>query len=127
MKIVIRAAEETDMTAIHSIVMNYPKQLMKDIPSVKSFFVAVHGKRVVGCCALDVYSKRIAEIRSLAVLHEFEGKGIGTRLLKKCRAKARKEGIKEVFAITSRPHLFQNTGFDTFQEEKTALFIRLKK
>jgi amino-acid N-acetyltransferase len=127
MEITIRAAEETDMTAIHSIVMNYPKQLMKDIPSVKSFFVAVHERKVIGCCALDIYSKRIAEIRSFAVLPEFEGKGIGTRLLKKCRARARKEGIREVFAITSRPHLFQNAGFNTFQEEKTALFIRLKK
>ena len=42
-----------------------------------AFWVAEVDGRVVGCCCLEVYSPKIAELRSLAVLPEFRGRGLG--------------------------------------------------
>lgn len=99
----------------------FPGFLMKQIPDIKSFFVALDGKKMVACCALDIYSKRIAEVRSLAVLNEYRHKGIATELVNRCLKRAEQRGVHEVLAITSREKLFKRLGFGSFHKEKLAL------
>ena len=90
-------------------------------------FVAVAGDEVVGFAALEIYSAKLAEIRSLAVHDNFQGRGIGKSLVQKCVDLAVKRNILEVMAITSSEGFFQACGFDfTLPGEKKALFMQTR-
>ncbi|MDR3628583.1 MAG: GNAT family N-acetyltransferase [Ignavibacteriaceae bacterium] len=123
--ITIRRAGKNDLAGIKKLIADYPHHLMSEIPSASRFFVAIDDKKIIGCCALDIYSKRIAEVRSLAVDKKYHKHGIGTQLVKKCVSLAKEKDIKEIVVITSRPNLFSSLGFGTFQGEKLALFKKL--
>ena len=77
--------------------------------------------RIVGCCAFVVYSKRLAEIRSLSVEKDFQGRGIASALIETCLKLAKKKRIYEVIAITGADGLFHRHGFAAFNKEKFAL------
>ena len=47
-------------------------------------FIAESDGRIVGFAALEIYSPKMSEIRSLAVAPEFRGSGIGKRLVQHC-------------------------------------------
>jgi N-acetylglutamate synthase-like GNAT family acetyltransferase len=81
---------------------------------------------VIGCCALQIYSKRIAEVRSLAVHPDFQDRGVASKLVEHCRQRARARGVKELFAVTSQTSFFERLGFATFRKEKTAMFYELR-
>ena len=87
-------------------------------------FVAEHDGRIVGFAALEVYSKKMAEIRSLAVDSSQQRSGIGRKLVTACVERARQQNVLEVMAITSSDDFFKSCGFDfTLPGEKKALFI----
>jgi N-acetylglutamate synthase-like GNAT family acetyltransferase len=88
-------------------------------------FVAVSAGRIVGFAALEIYS---AEVRSLAVDEDFQGRGIGRGLVQRCVDLAIKRNVLEVMAITSSDRFFQACGFDfTLPGEKKALFIQTRE
>ena len=91
------------------------------LPEPEEFFVAEENGTVVACCALEVYSKRLAEIRSLAVLSGYQGKGIASQLIDECLKAAKEKGVYEVISITGSPAFFEKLGFGTFNKEKYAL------
>lgn len=94
---------------------------------IASGFVAEWEGRLVGFAALEVYSRKLAEIRSLAVAHELHGRGIGKKLIEACVARAKENNIFEVMAITSNEGIFLSCGFDfTLPGEKKALFIQTR-
>jgi len=122
----IRRAEKGDMAAIRGLIRLFPGQLVqKNLPRVTSFFVATAGDKIIGCCALQVYSKRLAEVRSLAVHPDHQEHGVAAKLVERCTERAREQGIKELFAVTSRTSFFERLGFATFRREKTAMFLEL--
>ena len=91
----------------------------------RNYFVAVDTdtKEIVGCVALEVFSSKLAEIRSLAVNPKNKGSGIGTALVAACIKRAKSRRIAEVMAITSSEGFFQRHGFDfALPGEKKALF-----
>lgn len=111
------------------------KVLKRDREEIKkvigSFFVwedpssAGQGE-ILGCISLEIYSKKLAEIRSLVVSPKYQKKGIGTALIKKCLAKAKKEGIYEVLAVTDKVDLFEQLGFSKQLSNQWPLFIRFE-
>lgn len=118
----IRKASARDWPAIRRLITEYPRQLMQDhLPKPVKFFVAVKDGDIVGCCALEVYSKRLAEVRSLAVAKRHQGRGIATALVERCMGEARKRQVYEVLAISSSDKFFAKYGFRTFNKEKFAL------
>jgi len=87
-------------------------------------FVAESANQIVGFAALEIYSQKLAEIRSLVVSPDQQGSGIGKKLVTACVGKARDAGVLEVMAITSSEPFFRACGFDfTLPGEKKALFI----
>jgi N-acetylglutamate synthase-like GNAT family acetyltransferase len=121
--IAVRSAVPEDMPAIRALIRKFPSHLMqKDVPRIPSFFVAEWEGRIVGCCALQIYSRRLAEIRSLAVDTEFQNRGVATRLLQLCEQRARERKIRQLLAVSSNARFFENRGFRTFLREKIALF-----
>ena len=118
----IRPATENDRETIVSLIRQYPHALIQDhVPEMGEFFVAEEEGVIVGCCALEIYSQRLAEVRSLAVAKEHQSKGIGTALVERCLQKAREEGVYEILTITSAVSFFEKQGFGTFKNEKFAL------
>lgn len=90
-------------------------------------FVAVIDDRIVGFAALEIYSAKLAEIRSLAVNDEFQGRGIGRALVQRCVDLAVQRNVLEVMAITSADGFFKACGFDfTLPGEKKALFMQTR-
>ena len=111
------------MPAIRGLIRLFPGHLVqRNLPRLPSFFVAYVGKRLVGCCALQIYSKRIAEVRCLAVHPEFQDRGTASLLVKACIERGRERGVRELFAVTSQTSFFGRLGFTTFRREKTAMF-----
>lgn len=118
----IRPAEARDLPAIKRLISRYPKELFqKSLPKPSEFFVAEENGKIVGCCALEIYSKRFAEIRSLAVAQPHQGRGIATKLIKACLKRAKQKKIYEVLSITNALKLFTRFGFKTFHKQKYAL------
>ena len=119
---VLRKATQDDFPAIQAIISLYPDTLMQvHLPHADEFFVAVQDGQIVGCCALEVYSQRLAEVRSLGVLPAHQGQGIATGLIQRCLEEAKARGIYEVLTITGATSLFEKHGFGTFNNEKYAL------
>jgi amino-acid N-acetyltransferase len=123
----IRQASVSDFSEIKKLIKQYPDKLMQSpLPKVKEFLVAEVQGKLVGCCALEVYSKRLAEVRSLVVKENFQRRGIGTKLVKACLKRAKKEKIYEVLSVTGAVELFGNLGFGTFNKEKYAMLKIVK-
>lgn len=120
----IREARKGDMPGIRRLIRMFPRQLAQThLPGLASFFVAEQAGELVGCCALQIYSKRMAEVRSLAVHPDFQDRGAASRLVRRCTQRARERGIRELFAVTSQTAFFERLGFATFRREKTAMFF----
>ena len=91
-------------------------------------FVAVSDGAIVGFAALEMYSPKLAEIRSLAVKESVQGQGIGRQLVEQCVERAQSRYILEVMVVTSAENFFVSCGFDfTLPGEKKALFIQTRK
>ncbi len=131
----IRMARTEDVPGIIRLIQSYVEQrklLARTLDEIDellpNFFVAVtEDGEIVGCCALEIYSPKLAEIRSLAVAPEIQGLGVGRRLVNACVERARLRKVLEVMAVTSSDGFFQSCGFDyTLPGEKRALFLQTR-
>lgn len=88
-------------------------------------FIAEHAGKVVGFAAVEVYSRKLAEIQCLAVDAMHQRRGIGRELVSRCVQRANELKILEVMAISSSEELFRACGFDySLPNQKRALFIQ---
>jgi len=65
----------------------------------------------VGAASLHIVWEDLAEIRSLVVSEEYQGKGIGAKLVEACLKEAKELGIPKVFVLTTSPNFFKKLGF----------------
>jgi len=128
---VIRKAALNDVNAIHDLIMAATQsgKILKRSPEeirkvLRRFYVVEAEGRLIACGALEVYNKKLAEIRSLAVDSAHQKKGIASALLDACLKDAKKKGIYEVLAITDRENLFKRRGFSEQLHGQKALFLR---
>jgi len=122
MSVVIRAAKTTDVKKIRAIVDTYAverKLLSKEtvtlFESVQEFVVAEVDGAVVGCGALHVLWEDIAEVRTVAVVEQMHGKGVGHLILENILARAKEVGVKKVFCLTFETKFFGSHGFNEIQ------------
>ncbi|MGN6545097.1 MAG: M20/M25/M40 family metallo-hydrolase, partial [Aureliella sp.] len=89
---------------------------------VPSGFLAEADGRVVGFSAVEIYSRKLAEIQCLAVDAKYQGHGIGSELVRRCVELARERGVMEVLAISSKDSFLQKLGFNySLPDQKRAL------
>ncbi|MCA9130237.1 MAG: GNAT family N-acetyltransferase [Planctomycetales bacterium] len=90
-------------------------------------YVAEFEQAIVGFSAVEIYSKKLAEIQCLAVAPLHQSKGIGRALVRHCIELARVRGVMEVMAISSSEKFLQDLGFDySLPDQKRALFCQLR-
>lgn len=124
---ILRKATPQDVNGILAVInANLDKLLPRTredtIPLLDSFYVIDEDGTVVGCACLEVYSPKIAEIRSLAVLAEHRGHEYGAMLVKQCIADAQRLKIRQILVVTSTPEFFEKLDFGLCLNEKYAMF-----
>jgi amino-acid N-acetyltransferase len=88
-------------------------------------FVARVDGVVVGFAAIEIYSRKLAELQCLAVDPRHRRRGIGRELVTRCVQTAKEQNVVELMAISSSEELFQSCGFDySLPNQKRALFIQ---
>jgi amino-acid N-acetyltransferase len=116
---VIRPARVGDVPRISALINGYaaqglmlPKTDAQLYNNVRDFVVADVEGQIVGCAGLKVTWHDLAEIISLAVAPEYQGRGVGKALCLPLIAEARVLGIPTVFALTYQIAFFRRLGFE---------------
>ena len=132
--IIVRPARGTDVRALAELIAPFverkvllPRTIDELALLLPNYFVADDAGQIIGCAALEIYSAKLAELRSLVVAPGYQGQGVGKQLVEACVSKAREENVLEVMAITSSEEFFRTCGFDfTLPGEKKALFLQTR-
>ncbi|HRE48420.1 MAG TPA: GNAT family N-acetyltransferase [Aggregatilineales bacterium] len=124
---VLRNAHEGDIQAIQGLIKNNLDKLLprtdEEIRELLStWWVVEEAGVIVGCCCLEIYSPKIAELRTVAVREDCRGKGYGALLIKRATHEADQRKIPQVLVVTSSPEYFQALDFGQCLNEKYALF-----
>jgi amino-acid N-acetyltransferase len=76
---------------------------------------------------VEIYSRKLAEVQSLAVRDGFQKLGIGRELIHRVIERARDVGVMEVMAISASDSFLIHCGFDyALPDQKKALFYQLR-
>ncbi len=129
----IERAKVIDVPEIYKLINKFAKKnlmlprVMNDIyERIFEFFVLKERigetQKVIGCVTLHfTWTGKdnivLAEIRSLAVDEEYQGKGYGKLLVQKCHKEAKKIGVKKIFALTFVPDFFVKLGYKIVPRE----------
>ncbi len=90
-------------------------------------YIARDGERIVGFAAVEVYSRKLAEIQCLSVSPDHQRCGIGRRLVQKCIERAAEQNVLELMAISASDDFLRSCGFDySLPSQKRALFVQPK-
>ena len=122
----IRKAITQDIKTIYKLLSHYGDQgsllsrpLAELYEHLRDFFV-VEGSSpkspIVGVCALGICWEDLAEIRSLAVAQDHQGKNYGSQLVEICLQEALSLGLKRVFTLTYEPDFFSKLGFKEIEK-----------
>ena len=88
------------------------KELVSLYEAVQEFVVAEIDGRVVGCGALHVMWRDLAEVRTLAVSTEVKRQGVGAAMMTALLERAKELGVKRVFCLTFETQFFAGFGFE---------------
>jgi amino-acid N-acetyltransferase len=133
-KVIIRPAQTEDLVALSALIREFvdegkllPRTLDELEELLDSFFVADLEGELLGCAALEIYNKKLAEIRSLAVSRRAQGRGVGKKLVQACVDRAKEREIFEVMAISASDDFFRAVGFDyTLPRLRKAYFLQTR-
>ena len=128
----IRDAEQQDIAEILKIITPYVEQRIliprdaKDLQKlIPHGFVAEAAGNVVGFAAVEIYSRKLAEVQCLAVREGYQKQGLGKQLVEACVERAREQQVFELLAITSSEDFLRSCGFDySLPDQRRALFMR---
>lgn len=79
--------------------------------SLPYFKVYRQEEQVVGCCALQIIWADLAEVKSLAVHSDYQGRGIGGSLVRAVIEQARQLLLPKIFTLTLEEEFFAKMGF----------------
>ena len=121
----IRKALIPDVREIHRLLLDYARDglllsrsLAELYESLRDFYVFEVDGKVVGTAALNICWEDLAELRSLAVHPDFNGRGAGRELVLACLAEARLLGLRRVFALTYKQAFFEKLGFTVIEKSQ---------
>jgi len=114
----VEKAKIADIAQMHQLINAFAKDgemlarpLSELYEDIRDYIVIKEGDKVLACAALHVSWSDLAEIRSVAVGPESQGKGLGATLVEACLQEARELGINTVFCFTYQPDFFKRHRF----------------
>jgi len=120
----IRKAKIKDIKQIQELIGTFakldvmlPRSLNELYENIRDFWVYEDKDKVCGCAALHIAWDDLAEIKSLAVAKNKQGKGLGQDLVAACLAEAKVMGAKKIFVLTYKPDFFKKLGFKKIKHE----------
>jgi len=120
----LRKATIDDIEKIYKLINDFaaknvmlPRSLSELYENIRDFFVFIQDDTLVGCAALHIFWKDLAEIKSVAVQETTQRKGIGRKLVRVCIREARKLRIAKMFVLTYVPEFFEKCGFRKVEKE----------
>ena len=120
----VRDAKLTDVRAISKLVdywaskeENLPRAEDELIKSIRDFAVIEVNGQVCGCAALYIYSTGLAEVRSLGVSMNYQGKGYGKALVEHLLERAKTLALSKLLVLTRKPEFFARLGFEPGDKE----------
>ncbi len=126
----IRKAKIADIKVVYQTISYYAeldrmlfRSMAQIYENIQAVSVAVENDEVVGCYILQVVWDDLAEIKSLAVNKDCQGKGIGVALVKNAIENAAKIGVKKIFALTLEPDFFQQMGFKMIEKDQLPMKV----
>lgn len=123
--IAVRAAQPSDVQAIHDLLLIYSRQrivLERSVADIQhylgNFLVAEMEGKFAGCVAVRDFGNHLLEVRSLAVVPELVGSGVGRALVEYAVEKQKKTHEHfRLFALTLQPEFFKRLGFEVVGKE----------
>ncbi|MGB9690799.1 MAG: N-acetyltransferase [Candidatus Sumerlaeaceae bacterium] len=79
--------------------------------TMRDFTIVEEQGRIVACAAVHVTWDDLAELKSVAVAPDTQGRGYGKLVVNRCLEEARELGLRRVFALTYKPEFFARFGF----------------
>jgi amino-acid N-acetyltransferase len=123
MSVIIRPARTSDVRMIRELIDTYSpggrllsKNTVTIYEDVQEFVVADSDGVVVGCGALHVMWEDLGEVRTVAVVPEVKGTGVGGRILASLLERATALGLTRVFCLTFETAFFGHFGFEAIAE-----------
>jgi len=132
--VTIRKATHADLDTVAEFIKTFvdagdllPRTFQELSELVDTLFIAEMDGQLVGTAALEIYNKKLAEIRSLAVSPLARGSGVGKKLVNACVELGKERGVFEIMAITHEEAFFKACGFDfTLPTLRKAFFIQTR-
>jgi argininosuccinate lyase / amino-acid N-acetyltransferase len=119
-----RKAKPADAPEIFALIARYaaqglllPRNEDEIRRNISHFLVLEEKGRLAGCVGLEIYALDLAEIRSLAVAKDLQGRGLGARMIEYALEVARRRAIWRVFAVTHAPQFFLRQGFESVSRQ----------
>jgi amino-acid N-acetyltransferase len=114
----VEKAKIPDVAQMHKLINRFAQRgemlarpLSELYEDIRDYFVIKEEQQVVACGALHVSWSDLAEIRSVAVEEDRQGKGLGGLLVEAFLKEAAELGINTVFCFTYHPEFFKRYNF----------------
>ncbi|MCE5228918.1 N-acetyltransferase [bacterium] len=120
----VRPAVLDDAEALYELIAEasrtttvLPRERENIIQSVRDFVLVEFEGRIIGCGALALFTRTLAEVRSLVVAADWRGRGVGSLVVGGLVKEATRLGVRRLFALTDSPHFFERNGFKRVAKE----------
>jgi amino-acid N-acetyltransferase len=121
----VQKARMDDVSQMHKLINFFAdrgemlaRPLSEIYENLRDYFVVKNGDEVLGCVALGIMWRDLAEVKSLAVLEKMQHQGMGDAMVKACMNEAKALDIETVFCLTYKPKFFEKQGFDYIEKEE---------
>ena len=119
-ELVLRPAGLLDVPGIFSLLKMYsdnavllPRNESDIYGALREFFVVhdISSNKLAACSALQIFTKDLGEVRSLAVAPDYLRQGLGRQMVNAIEAEAREIGLTKLMALTYEVEFFRSIGY----------------
>jgi len=126
----IRSATVYDVPRIQEIINSHAelgrmlfKSLAQLYEDLRDFAVHEEDGQILGCVGLTIIWADLAEVRSLAVDSNHQGRGIGKQLVEWTVSEARRLHIRKLMSLTYEQRFFEKSGFEVVPKDSLPLKV----
>lgn len=119
---VIRRAQLADVAGIHALLTHFselevllPRSQSDLYHNLREFLVVEAEGEIIACGALQIFTRQLGEVRSLAVSPQHGKRGLGRQLVRRIEREALDIGLSRLMALTYQVRFFHQLGFETVE------------